>query len=123
MVGQREEMLLQLIEAHPCVHGDTVVNHVQIRLLEIDDLLTMSISNVSVAYVPLPRHSPVEHRGAGRNFMNLQGDVLPQSIQRLTQAVSRDTSANRVKIGDQTVHLATDLLGIDTAARSHAFSH
>ena len=69
MRGQTEQVLFQSGERHPAVNRHTVVDHVKIRFLKINDTLAGGALHISVVNVPFLWNSPIEHLCACRNFM------------------------------------------------------
>src|SRR4026207_1487080 len=98
------EVRSQFRERHCGLYSHAVVDHMQIRLVEIDDPSAVGISNVRVADVPLARHSPVEDLGSGRHIADLQRDPLTDAAQRFSQPIASDASADWIKIDDELVH-------------------
>src|SRR5947209_3073252 len=97
------EVLLELTERHALPHGHAVAHDVQIRLCKVDDFFAALVFYVGIANVPFARNGPVENRGPGRNFMNLQGDVFAKLTQRMPYAIAGDAAANRVYFGSKRI--------------------
>ncbi len=51
--------------------------------------------------IPLERHFPVEDRGAGGSFDELQRNTLGKYAQRLAQSLAGDAAADRIKARSQ----------------------
>src|SRR5436305_12048470 len=98
-------MALKLRESDLAANRLAVIEDVQIRFLEINNLLPFGILNPGVTNVPLLRNRPVKNRGAGRHFRDGQGNEFSQGAQRLAQTVTSDAAANGIKFGDRVIEL------------------
>src|SRR5579862_757264 len=114
-------MLLQLFQTHRAMHGHTVIHHMQIMILEINDSFATRILNVGVADVPLSRNGPIEDRGARRYFMNRQRNLLLQSTHCLAKPVSSDAAADWVQLFDKAVHRPPNIADVDVHWKRRAF--
>src|SRR5882724_9195910 len=114
MFRQSEQMRAQFREAHFLLDRHAVPKDMQIQLLEIDNSLTMRISDVGVADIPLLRHDPIEDLRSGRHFMNAQWNMAFDGLERLAQAVPSDATAQRVEVGDELIYLLPYILGAES---------
>jgi hypothetical protein len=79
---------------------------VEVAGLEVDDPLAGGVGHPGVADVPLPRHRPVQHLGAGGDLGDLQAaDLAVDDLQGAAHPVAGDAAADRVELGDQLVEL------------------
>ena len=99
--GQRVQVFLELIEAHLPPDWHTVTHQVKIVVLEIDDSFAGRVFDIGLAYVPLPRHLPVEHPGAGRNLRDFDRYDLVNDCQGLANPVAGNAAANWKQLLDQ----------------------
>ena len=105
LLRQGEQVFLQLREGHLLVNGHAVAEDVEVARLEVHHLAAGGVLDPGVADVPLLRHRPVEHRRAGRDLADLQGNALPDHRQRAADPVARDAAADGKGLGDEAHHL------------------
>lgn len=105
VVRQGVQVLAQLRQRQGPRHRDAVAEYVQAGRGEVDDPVPGAVGDVRVADVPLLRHRPVEHLGAGRHLVHLERDVLADDVQGGAHAVTRDAPAERVEPLHQLVHV------------------
>jgi hypothetical protein len=106
MVGEGEQVLLELGQRHGGPHRHAVAEQVQVARLEVDDPLAGRVGHPGVADVPLARHRPVQHLGAGGDLVDLQAaELAADDLQGAAHAVAGDAAADRVELGDQLVQL------------------
>src|SRR5262245_7181163 len=98
------QMLAELGQPHFAADGHAVVDDVQVRALEVDDLLASSVLDPGVADVPLAGNGPVEDLCAGPDFLDFEWDDVADSAQRLAETITRDAAADRVKLRDEAMH-------------------
>jgi hypothetical protein len=99
LVGQGEQVLAQLVQGDRGPHGHAVAHQVQVAVGEVDHPLAVGAGHPGVAHVPLPRHRPVEHLGAGGNLVHLQVELAADDRQGGPDAVTGDAAADRVELG------------------------
>lgn len=79
------QVFFQFVERKLRSDRDAVIQHMKIRLFEINDPLTMRILHISIAYIPFPGDGPVKNLRATGHFMDLNwnsfGDA-PQSFSK-----------------------------------------
>ena len=92
---QRVKVRLQLGESHRLANRNAVADDMEVVASEIDNALSLAVSDEGVTDIPLPGDIPVENLCSGRYFMNIQRNVISEDSQRITKAVPRDTPANR----------------------------
>src|ERR1041384_8066755 len=105
-------MTFEFLEAHSRLHGDAVVDHVEIRFVKIYDSFTFRVFDVGVSNVPFVRYRPVENGRTARHFVNAKCNVPADDLQRGPQPVARDAATNWIEIRDQTVHLQPDSIEV-----------
>jgi hypothetical protein len=105
VVGQGEQVPLELGQGHGRPHRHAVADQVEVAGLEVDHPLAGGVRHPGVADVPLARHRPVEHLGAGGDLVDLQADLAVDDLQGAAHPVPGDASADRVQLGDQLVQL------------------
>ena len=98
-------MRAQGLERQLGVNRCAVVQNVQVTAFEVDDAFSLRVLDEPVANVPLSWDRPVEHLRAGRHLRDLERDVLADSTKSVSDAVSRDTSADRIELRYKCVHL------------------
>src|SRR6267143_4722708 len=101
-------MGLQFRKLHLLPDGNTVIDNVKIRALEIDDAFAAGIHHVCVANIPFFGDSPVKDLRAGGHFAECQRNELSDRTQGLTQAFAGDAATNWIEISDQAVQFTTD---------------
>ncbi|KPV52094.1 hypothetical protein SE17_17495 [Kouleothrix aurantiaca] len=104
MLGRCEQVRAQLAQRQRALHRLAVVQHMQVRLAEIDHALAAAVFDIGVANIPLVGHQPVEHGRARRNLMQRQRHVFLQDAQGFAHARAGDAAADRVEPRDQGVH-------------------
>src|SRR5207237_1567292 len=92
LVGQRMDMLGELGAAEHSLHWLAVAQDVKIVCGEVDETLSDHARNRAAANVPFHRHMPVEHRGPGFDFMDLQINVPGNDRQGLPYPRTGETS-------------------------------
>ena len=118
LIGQRIQMLLQFAKRQTLPHRNAVAHDVQVRSLEIDDLLASFVLDIGVADVPLAWNCPVEDGGPGRNFMDVQGNVRANFAQSLPYAVTGNAAAKRENPGGKREQFAADIVGNELIQRT-----
>jgi hypothetical protein len=108
VLGQGEQVPLELVQRHGGVHRDAVAHHVQVAGLEVDHPLAGGVGHEGVADVPLARHRPVEHPGAAGDLVDLQVELAADELQGAAHPVPGDAAADRVQLGDQLEQLLAD---------------
>ena len=72
-------MLLELLERNPAAERRAVVQDVKVQPLGVDDDLAVRPDEPRSPQGPLSRDLPIEHRGAGGDFVELERcDALKQ---------------------------------------------
>jgi hypothetical protein len=84
---------------------------------EIDDALAGGVLDVGVRDVPFARDRPVENLRAGRQLRCLNGDVAPDDLQRLPNAIAGDAAADRKELGGERIHALAYSVGDGTRVR------
>jgi hypothetical protein len=79
------------------MHWSAVIQNMKIVALEIHDALACRILDVRVPDIPLVRHYPIKHPLPARNFLKLHRNGLLKRVQTLTDTVTRNTPADRIK--------------------------
>ncbi len=110
VLGEREQVLLQLGERQPLPHGDAVAEDVQVRVGEVDDPIAIRPRDPGLGDVPLLGDDPVEHLGPGRDLGGLQRHSLADQPERLPEPVARDAAADRKELAGELVHLLPDVV-------------
>ena len=108
LVGQREDMLLQLVQRQRRTHRPTVVQDVQVAAAEVDHPLARGILDVRVADGPLRRDRPIEDLGAGRHLVHLEIDVPAEMGEGPAHSIAGDAAADRVDLCRQSEDRLSD---------------
>jgi hypothetical protein len=90
---------------------------VKIRILEIDDLFAVRVSNVGVADIPFAGHGPVENLGTCWNLMNLKRDALADAAQNLSEPIAGDAAADGVKLGNERMEAVSEFRRLKVEVR------
>src|SRR5882762_3921545 len=107
-------MLFEFDKRHPAIHGHTIVDNMQIRLLKVDDALAPRILHIGVADIPFLRNGPIEYLRTGRDFSQLQGNSLLEETKSLTEAITGNTAADGIELRYQAIHRLALSQGIET---------
>ena len=94
----RREMRFEFCERNFSTKRRTVIEDVQIRLFEINNLVTGGIFDVRVADIPFVRHSPIQDLRSGRHLMDFNRNLTLKNFQRFTKAIAGDAAANRIQL-------------------------
>src|SRR6266513_638891 len=94
LILQRMQMVLKFGKRDGPGYRSGVADHVQVILLEIDDLSPLGIKHERVPDVPLLWNGPIERFRPGRNFENRDGNGGLNNAERFTQAIPRYTSTD-----------------------------
>ena len=103
-LGQRVKMPPQLGERDDCVDRRAVLHDMQVVGCEIDDPRAVEPVDMGGADVPFSRHDPVQDRGAGRDFADLQWNVPAQHREAAPQSGAGNAAANREERPDEAHH-------------------
>src|SRR5262249_34347499 len=106
--GKAEQMRLQRVQRHHLVHRGAVIDDVQVRVREIDDLFAVHTLDPRIADVPLSRDRPVENACSGRHLVQGEWNLALEPGERLADAVAGDAAADRKQVRRQAVHLGAD---------------
>jgi hypothetical protein len=82
------------------VHGNAVVDYVQVVPFEVDDPFPAAVLHVGVADIPLLWHGPIKYLGSAGNFMHVQKDFFPYAAKGLAKSFTRNTAADGIKLTD-----------------------
>ena len=96
MIRQGKQMLSQLLKRNGLIDRDAVVQNMEVRFLEINDLLPLFVLYVSIPDIPLPGDRPVEHPGPRRNFVGLERYMPLKYGHGLSKSIPCYTPADRV---------------------------
>ena len=99
------DMLGELGAAEHSLHWLAVAQDVKIVCGEVDETLSDHARNRAAANVPFHRHMPVEHRGPGFDFMDLQINVPGNDRQGLPDPRTGETSVDRKQLLDQAMQV------------------
>ena len=116
LIGQRVDVLFQLIQGQHHIDGRRVAQDVQVRGAKIDHALTARVGDVGVGDVPLARDRPVEHGSARRHLGRLDVDVAAEDAERPAHAVAGDAAADRIELGGEVVDPLPHILGVAEGA-------
>ncbi len=106
MLGNSEQVRSQIAEAHGGVHGDAVIQNMQVTLPKVHNPLPVRRLDISISNVPLFRDGPVEDRRARRHLNRLQRNPVCDQSQCPPDAIAGDASADGVKFSRETVQIA-----------------
>ena len=73
--------------------------------------------------IPLARNDPIEDCGSRRHLVNLKLDVRAYRPQRLPDATTGDTAANRVYLGDKGEDFLADVLRDELLVKKSPIIH
>src|SRR6184192_3149312 len=62
------------------MHGNAVVDYVQVVAFEVDNPFPAAVLHVGIADIPLLWHGPIKYLGSAGNFMHLQRDFFIPSV-------------------------------------------
>src|SRR5689334_18325018 len=85
----------------------------EIGAAEVDDALASQVLDPRVADIPFSRHRPIEHPRSGRHLVDVNGmgHMTLYPTKRLPNAVSRDTSTNRIQLRHEVVEFFANARG------------
>ena len=69
------------------------------RMRRIDDSPPGIVRNVGIADLPFLGHLPVEHLGATRHFVTLEGDQALDEVEGAPDPVAGNAPADRIHLG------------------------
>ena len=78
------------------MHGNAVVDYVQVVPFEVDDPFPAAVLHVGVADIPLLWHGPIKYLGSTGNFMHLQRDFFLYATKRLAESFTCNTAADGI---------------------------
>ena len=120
-------MRLEFAQRHGRMHRRTVVQDVQVALLEVDNPLPVAILYIGISNIPLFRYGPIEDRQFPWALQKVCSGIrsLDQS-QSPPDSVAGDAPADRVKLRGEAVQLLADFRRVSSdrvpsAGPSHFF--
>src|SRR6266403_4395825 len=90
---------------------------------KVEDLFAPLVLDIRFANIPLARNDPIEDCGPRRHLVNLKLDVRTYCPQRLPDATTGDTAANRVYLGDKSEDFLADILRDELLVKKSAIIH
>ena len=109
--GQTEQMRPQLGECHRAVNRHAVIHHMQIGVSKCGDGSAGRVVEPGVPNVPFIGDRPVQHLGARRHSVLLQGYSARDHAQGLANALTGNAAANWKQLPQQVVHQPPDRCG------------
>lgn len=110
-------MFAQFLQRGMHAYRHTVVHHVQVGFLEIDNPRSGRIFHVGVPDVPLSGHRPIEDLRTGRDFIYSQRDEASEPTQSLPSTRPGDTATERKEFSDQAMELLSDPVAMRDCGR------
>ena len=108
VLGESEQVRLQFTQRHRCVHRSTVIQYVQVALLEVYDSLAGTILYICVPDIPFLGHGPVEHRCPRWHFPGSKRNFVPNHGQGLPNSIPSNAATDRVKFCGKAMQLDAD---------------
>src|SRR5215204_5720399 len=105
MPRKREEMAAQVVDWDPTPDRNAVSEDVQGRRLDVDDAMSVDVSNPGLTQVPFLWDNPVVHSCPRRDFNDPEWHVPGHSAKGFAYSVTCETATNGVELFDQLVHL------------------
>ena len=97
-------MFLEFRKGEGSVHWDGIAEHVQVVLLEINDLSALWIDDECVSNIPFLRNNPVENFCPGRYFKELERNEPLKNAKRFAHAITGNASTDGEQLGHQLMH-------------------
>src|SRR6184192_3149311 len=79
------------------MHGNAVVDYVQVVAFEVDNPFPAAVLHVGIADIPLLWHGPIKYLGSAGNFMHLQRDFFSYAAKRLAESFTCNTATDGIK--------------------------
>jgi hypothetical protein len=104
LILERMQMFLEFRKAEGPVDWSGIAEHVQVALLEINDLSPGRVEDERVSDIPFLWNSPIENFCPGRYFKELEWDETLKNAKRFTHTIAGNASTDGEQPGHQLMH-------------------